>query len=160
MLTDARGGGGGNLPGGHTLGQLLFFTGYSQPFDDGDRLTHGQQGEVVGPATLESHKGKGLKMRFPGNKGVVDCHLTELSASAPPPLPGGHKLGQLLFFTGPSHAFDDGDRLTHGQQGEVVGPATSEEVKGKGLRMRFPGNKGNVACYLRNLSASAPSVSA
>ena len=54
MLAEARGGGGENLPGGHALGQLLFFTGYSQRFDDGDRLTHGQRGEVVGPATLES----------------------------------------------------------------------------------------------------------
>ena len=77
MLTDARGGVGGNLPGGHAVGQLLFYTGYSQAFDDGDRVTHGQQGEVVGPATtLESHEGEGLEMLFPGNEESIACCLT------------------------------------------------------------------------------------
>ena len=68
MLTEARGGGGGNLPGGHAVGQLLFYTGHSQAFDSGDRVTHGQQGEVAGPATSETHVGEGLAMLFSGNK--------------------------------------------------------------------------------------------
>ena len=38
-------------------------------------------------------------------------------------------------------------RLVHGEQGEVMGPGTSaNEVR---LAVKFPNNKGNVACKLR-----------
>jgi len=137
-----------------TPGQKLFFTGSSQTASNGEKWTHGQQGEVMGPATGEMAK-NGLAMRFPGNKGDVNCYLSTLSASAPPPLPGGHTLGQKLFFTGSSATASNGEKWTHGQQGEVMGPAAGETVK-NGLVMRFPGNKGNVNCYLSTLSASAP----
>ena len=63
------------LPGGYTVGEKVFFTGTNQTFPSGDKLVHGQQGEVVGPATLETHKGKCVAVRFPGNKGRVDCYL-------------------------------------------------------------------------------------
>ena len=55
----------------------LYFTGASETWDDGDTLVHGQQGEVVGPATTESHKGKGVAVLFPGNK-LFDLLLTEV----------------------------------------------------------------------------------
>ena len=64
------------LPGGYTLGEKVFFTGASATFPDGYKLVHGQQGEVVGPATHATHKGKGVKMRFPGNEGNIDCFLS------------------------------------------------------------------------------------
>ena len=32
----------------------------SETFENGDRVEDGKQGEVVGPATSESHKGKGV----------------------------------------------------------------------------------------------------
>ena len=73
-------GGGGALPGGHTMGQMLYYVGGNQATTNG-ALTHGEQGEVVGEATVEAHKGKGLAMRFPGNKGNLACLLTELSPS-------------------------------------------------------------------------------
>ena len=63
------------LPGGRGVADLLYYTGKSQNFDNGDKLVHGQRGEVVGPATHESHKGKGVAVLFPGNKGWVDCYL-------------------------------------------------------------------------------------
>ena len=71
-----------------------------------------------------------------------------MSRDAPPPLPGGHKVGEKVFFTGTSQTFPSGDKVVHGQQGEVVGPATSEHTKGKGVAVRFPGNKGNIDCFL------------
>ena len=64
------------LPGGYTVGDKVFFTGASQTFADGDKLVHGQQGEVTGPATAESVKGKGVSVRFPGNKDSISCGLT------------------------------------------------------------------------------------
>ena len=78
--------------------------------------------------------------------------------NSPPPLPGGYKVGEKVFFTGASRSFPDGDKLVHGQQGEVVGPATVESIKGKGVRLLFPGNKGDVDCFLtdvRRLSAAS-----
>ena len=71
-----------------------------------------------------------------------------MSRDPPPPLPGGYKVGEKVFYTWANHTLADGDKLVHGQQGEVVGPATLESHKGKGVCVRFPGNKGNVECKL------------
>uniref|UniRef100_A0A0D3I0I5 Uncharacterized protein n=1 Tax=Emiliania huxleyi (strain CCMP1516) TaxID=280463 RepID=A0A0D3I0I5_EMIH1 len=143
------------LPGGHDLGDQLYYTGPSHSFESGDELVHGQQGEVVGPATEGTRQGNGLVMLFPGNKGHVNCYLSRLSVEKPPPLPGGHDLGDQLYYTGSSHSFESGDKLVHGQQGEVVGPATGAH-QGNGLEVRFPGNIGSINCSLPNLSREQP----
>ena len=61
----------------------------------------------------------------------------QLSREAPPPLPGGYKPGEKV-----------GDKLVHGQQGKVVGPATLERHKGKGVAVLFSGNKDRVPLFL------------
>ena len=53
------------------------------------------------------------------------------------PLPGGYRVGEKVFYTWPNRTFADGDKVVHGQQGEVVGPATGENTKGKGVAVRF-----------------------
>ena len=63
------------LPGGYTVSEKVFYTGLNHTFPNGDKLVHGQQGEVVGPATLETHKGKGVNVRFPGNTASIGCFL-------------------------------------------------------------------------------------
>ena len=76
-------------------------------------------------------------------------------AQVSPPLPGGYKVGEKVFFTGEGKTWDDGDKRMHGQQGEVVGPTTT----GKGVLVRFPGNKDNIGCNLtqvRRLYTAAP----
>ena len=228
------------------MGEKVFYTGASETLSNGDKLVHGQQGEVTGPATLETHKGKGVAVRFPGNKFNVNCPLTsvrrlraapaatppracaphtrdaahapcvpttasaaapqpslhaqprapqptarvregwwprawcgraasvaapgraaaapcppyslrlvavraQVSRGAPPPLPGGYTVGEKVFFTGASQTVSNGDKLVHGQQGEVTGPATLETHKGKGVAVRFPGNKFNVNCPLTSV---------
>ena len=71
------------------------------------------------------------------------------AASDPPPaLPGDYKLGEKVFYTAANQTLSNGDKVVHGQQGEVTGPATAESVKGKGVNVRFPGNKGKINCYL------------
>ena len=57
------------------MGEKVFFTELSQTFPSGNKLVHGQQGEVTGPAVSESHRGKGVAVLFPGNKGDVNCPL-------------------------------------------------------------------------------------
>ena len=76
----------------------------------------------------------------------------QVSRDPPPPLPGGYKLGEKVFFTGASHTFPSGNKLVHGQQGEVVGPHTGENIMGEGVTVLFPGNKGIVGCYLVSVS--------
>ena len=71
------------LPGGYTVGEKVFFTWASQTFPSGDKVVHGQQGEVVGPATVETHKGKGVAVLFPGNTGLVNCNLTTVRRLCP-----------------------------------------------------------------------------
>ena len=70
-----------------------------------------------------------------------------MSRDAPPPLPGGYKVGEKVFFTGASETSDDGEKLVHGQQGEVVGPAAGEDGE-EGLMVLFPGNTDGVECDL------------
>ena len=73
----------------------------------------------------------------------------QVSRAAPPPLPGGYRVGEKVFFTGGSETFMNGG--LHGGQGEVVGPATAETHKGKGVNVLFPGNKGSVGCLLTSV---------
>ena len=72
----------------------------------------------------------------------------QVSREPPPPLPGGYVVGEQVYYTGASKAFRHGDRLEHGKQGEVVGPATSENQKGKGVKVQFVGNTDAISCYL------------
>ena len=74
-----------------------------------------------------------------------------MSRFAPPPLPGGYTVSDKVFFTGASETVPSGRKLVHGQQGEVTGPATNENTKGKGVAVLFPGNKYNVSCYLTSV---------
>ena len=85
----------------------------------------------------------------------------QVSRDAPPPLPGGYKLGEKVFYTGANETASNGDKWVHGQQGEVVGPATGKE-RNTHVNVLFPGNKGNVECLLttvrrlRAASAATP----
>ena len=77
----------------------------------------------------------------------------QVSREPPPPLPGGYVVGDKVCYMGTGETFDSGNRLEHGKQGEVVGPATSETHRGKGVAVLFPGNKGAINCYLTNVRA-------
>ena len=72
----------------------------------------------------------------------------QVGREPPPPLPGGYTVGEQVYFTGAGETLKSGDRVEHGKQGEVVGPAKAESVKGKGVAVLFPGNKGAIVCFL------------
>ena len=91
------------------------------------------------------------------------CHAgAQVSREPPPPIPGGYMAGDKVYYTGTSETFQSGNRLEHGQRGEVMGPTTSERQRGKGVAVLFPGNKGRIDCYLtsvrrrRATSAASP----
>ena len=169
------------LLGGYKADEQVFYMGQGQTFADGDKLVHGQQGKVAGMWRGNTH----LAVLFSGNKGHVGLRLTEvrrlhaasaataglcpthatlsptrkraqISRNPPPPLHGGYKLGDKLFYTWPSRTFEHNGRtykLVQGQQGEVMGPGTGQhEQKGTGLAILFPGNTGCVDCVLAKVS--------
>ena len=76
------------------LGEQVYYTGVREIFESGDRLEHGKQGEVVG-ASIGDKVGKGVVLRFSGNKGPIDCNLTQVRrnpahrAPTPPHLTSG-----------------------------------------------------------------------
>ena len=144
------------VSGGYMLGEQLFFTGPNETFANGDKVVHGQKGMVTGSATSKSHKLKGVKVRFPSNKDWVDCYLYQVSRNPPPPLPGGYRVGEKVFCTVASQNFPSGDKVVHGQQGVVMGPATGERCKGTCVAVRFPGNKRNVDCYITSVRRLRP----
>ena len=85
-----------------------------------------------------------------------------MSRDAPPPLPGGYKVGEKVFYTGASQTLPSGNKVVHGQQGEVMGPGTGQNYKGKAVAVLYPGNKGSSECFLdtvrrlRAASAATP----
>ena len=85
------------VPGGYTVGEQVYYTGASHTFEWGDRLEHGKQGEVVGPATSENQKGKGVKVLYPGNKDVISCYLSQARRHAAPPLPPMHYTAPIQY---------------------------------------------------------------
>ena len=147
------------LPGGYVVGEKVYYTGSSHTFSVPKglyKVKHGQAGEVQGPSMGELGD-KGVDVMFKGNTGNIECRLTELSRARPPPLPGGYAVGENVYFTGPSMTWDDGDKLTHGQRGEVTGhPASHMPQFGKGVTVMFPGNKTSLACDLTDLSRTWP----
>ena len=64
----------------------------------------------------------------------------QVGREPPPPLPGGWKLKDLVYYTGKSQTFPSGNKLVHGQQGEVMGPGTDFGEKTR-VAVLFPGNK-------------------
>ena len=79
------------LPGGYEPGDLVYFIGVSDSFQhhlevDGDKLVrvgnkllHGERGEVTGPTSSDSiHHGKGVSVYFRGNIDSVNVSLPEV----------------------------------------------------------------------------------
>ena len=148
-----------SLPGGYALGEKLFYLGVSQTFDDCGRVVHGEQGEVIGPGEWEGE----LVIKIRSLNDNFICSLDELSRCPPPPLPGGYTLGEMVYFLGASQRFYDGsgDRLVHGEQGEVVGPGEEGKFilgawRRESLSIRFKFNKEHIFILLDDLSRSPP----
>ena len=87
-------------------------------------------------------------LQDPISKLMIGGAGAQVSREPPPPLPGDYVVGEQVYFTGTGETLASGNRLEHGKQGEVMGPATDESFRGKGVKVRFPGNKDAISCYL------------
>lgn len=81
---------------------------------------------------------------------------TPQQSAAVLPITCGYEVGEKLYFTGISFTSRSGTRWLHGEQCEVVGPATIERYMSNGLEVQFEGSKRPVPCYLKDLSRVAP----
>ena len=130
---------------------------YYERSDTGDTLEFGGKGEVMGP-----HKhilGKpAVDVRFPGSKGYVGCLVAELSRTPPPPpLAGGFREKEQVYFSGASQTLSTGDTLEYGGKGEVMGPSKVDPAKK--VAVRFPGNTRSVPCRVTELRRTPPESS-
>ena len=143
------------LPGGYSVGDGVFYTGASQTLPSSNRVKYGGTGEVMGPG-FGADKDSCVTVMFPGNKGLINRFVTELSRTAPPTtLPGGYSVGDEVFYTAWSHTFSNGDCVKYGGTGEVVGPGEGAD-KDSRITIMFPGNRGNISCLVTKLSRAAP----
>jgi len=138
------------------MDDTTFFMGANKTWSDGDKLVYGKKGKVKGPGT-GAYKDKGVSVKFPGNTDTINCYLTQLSRTPPPKeWPGDYKLNDMVYFMGANKTYPSGNKVEYGHSGKVKGPATAKDFVGKGVLVMFPGNKGNVNCYLTQLSRTPP----
>ena len=71
----------------------------------------------------------------------------QVSRAAPPPLPGGYRVGEKVFYIGASQTFPSGNKVVHGGQGEVMGGRIDDDGE-EGVVVLFPGIKGIIPCHL------------
>ena len=122
---------------------------------NGDHLVHGEQGEVMGPGRPGRGGPAGDEVPEQQGQRSRPCSLDEnCHARRRRRCLAAIKVGEKLYFTGASQTFDSGDRLVHGEQGEVMGPGTKANGRFPSLQDRkFPSNKGNIGLQARDRSS-------
>ena len=134
----------GPLPGGYAVGEKVFYAADNQTFPRG-RQGHARSGRRGEGGATDT---KGL-----GDEGVASCSRgtratstaasPTLSRAPPPPLPGGYAVGETVYFTGESQTVANGDKVTHGGSGEVMGhPPERRAPLRQGRERDVPGEQG------------------
>jgi hypothetical protein len=142
------------LPGGHTIGDRVYFVGARQNFNNGDRLQFGHVGYVGGMAGEDGR----LRVRFGGHVEDTILRPNEISRE-PPKLPGGYKVGERVHWCGDSETFTSGDRLEFGLVGEVVGRSTQGNAKDdECVAVRFEGNWRITDVLVASISRTCPEI--
>jgi len=110
-----------SIPGGHTLGERIYWCGTAWSFSDGYRLEFGQEGEVAGCTSVcDGMDHERVAVHFKGNKQPIAMRLAEISR-VPPALPGGFRVGDKVYYCWPNWTAPDGSTLTFGKEGKVAG---------------------------------------
>ena len=70
---------------------------------------------MIGPATIDTHIEKGVKLRFQ-NRCTLNLYLHNLCREPPPALPGGFAVGEQLFLIGPTATFRNGRQVRYAKR--------------------------------------------
>jgi len=91
------------LANGWRIGETAYYNGASEVFSPTEKLNFGQAGTVTGPCEDgDSDDDEYLSIRFPGNAKCIAVPIDELcKAPVPTTLPGGFKLGEEVYYSGP-----------------------------------------------------------
>mmetsp|Transcript_37161 Transcript_37161/g.81101 ORF Transcript_37161/g.81101 Transcript_37161/m.81101 type:complete len:647 (-) Transcript_37161:61-2001(-) len=147
------------IPGGYRIGDRVFYAYPNWRAPDGHMLQFGVQGKVIGRSCIGDGKDdERVWVLFPGLG--YGCICLEQISRDPPVIPGGYKLGDRVFYGGPSRtAGCNGDRLTFGALGEVAGKATSSRSSSRAdISVVFPGNEDAADVRLAEISHEAPVI--
>lgn len=151
------------LANGWRIGETAYYNGASEVFSPTEKLNFGQAGTVTGPCEDgDSDDDEYLSIRFPGNAKCIAVPIDELcKAPVPTTLPGGFKLGEEVYYSGPPMEFKDGDRLNWAAKGTVTGPCTAgDKDDDKYVSVLFQKNKNNVFTKIAALVREPPPPSA
>ena len=141
------------LPNGLKPSERLYWTGPSETFPSGNKVEYGALGTVVGPSPGPPRRSAAVNVLFPGNKAGLSCFIHMLSREEPPPLeqglPGGLKLGEELFYAGPSYTIGPvlpgyaishtGVQIEYGAKVKVVGPTSLPRNAHTVVNVLYPG---------------------
>merc|ERR1712151_511735 len=145
-----------SLPKGYQAGDIVYYAGAKRGFDNGNFLKFGLSGEVVGPSTPPDDRR--IEIWFEGNPQPMDYVLAQIMKEEPV-IPGGYKVGDLLYYSGEMQIYDDGDRLTFGLMGEVVSRSTAgNSSDDRRLKVLFNGNNMPISVFLTQVSRDEPQL--
>ena len=137
------------LPGGHFVGETVFYAGGNSEMMSGEQLKHGTKGQVLGPADSQP---QAVEVRFQGIVGKTDVLVSDLDRNPPAStLETGFRIGEIIYYTGTAHTFASGDELRYGLRGEVAGPAEDGKV-----RLKFDGHRGRTPLPPHEISRQTP----
>ncbi|CAE8632265.1 unnamed protein product [Polarella glacialis] len=150
------------IPGHYNLGDPVYYCGPSRPVGSSDQLlVFGSLGEVAGRAAsgtqLSGQRALAdVAVVFPGSLDAVDVRLLEISRGMPV-IPGGLSHGDRVFYCGGDRAFGNGDRITFGSRGEVVGRSCQGDGQDdERVAVVLPGNRLASDLRLEECSGKAP----
>jgi len=141
--------------GGFKKGDVVFWAGGLQTGEvTGEEIIFGMKGEIQGTSSGE----KRVDVVFNGHTAVSDVPLAWIARKAPT-FPGDYQEGDIVFFNGGVQKFPDGDKLTFGMKGQIVGKAGAEGAgRDQRVQVRFQGNKGLSSVYLSSISRAEPDI--
>lgn len=134
---------------GFNKNQMVWYTGPYETFADDSYVSHGDCGQVVGPASGQL-TGQGVKVKFGQNADSVDLHWSCLEDTK------GFSMGTKVWWGGPSQSDKkEGWKLTAGDCGFVSGRAVEGCMAGEDpkfrVRVKFPQNSNYVPCDMSAL---------
>lgn len=142
------------LQRGFEIGNIVFYNGPADNFQDGDELCFGMRGEIVGWASFHGDDDHSrVKVLFEGSRSHIDVHTAQISANMQP-IPGGFSVGDCVYYTDSFDMLGCGEVLTFGLRGEVMSRVNVCDEKR--IVVKFSGHKGVAVVLTSSVSSICP----